>query len=80
MWGLSGPFIFRMTGISESCEQNFSIRTFTGRARHFAYGETVREAPLVATGKISESAPLFFFGMSLGHSLLSRVFQFEATA
>ena len=39
---------------------NFSIRTFTGRARHFAYGETVREAPLVATGKISESAVLFF--------------------
>ena len=38
---------------------NFSIRTFTGRARHFAYGETVREAPLVATGKISESAVLF---------------------
>ena len=38
---------------------NFSIRTFTDRARHFAYGETVREAPLVATGKISESAVLF---------------------
>ena len=51
--------VFRMTGISESCEPNFSIRTFTGRARHFAYGETVREAPLVATGKISESAVLF---------------------
>ena len=33
---------------------------------------------LVATGKISESAA-FLFGMSLGHSLLSCVFQFEAT-
>ena len=62
-----------MTGISESCEPNFSIRTFTGRARHFAYGETVRKAPLVATEK-NLANPLFFFGMSLGHSLLSRVF------
>ena len=41
---------------------NFSIRTFTGRARHFAYGETVREAPLVTTGKIQKgtlSVPTF---------------------
>ena len=68
-----------MTGILNLANPNFSIRNFTGRARHFACGETVREAPLVATGKISESA-VFFFGMSLGHSLLSRVFQFEATA
>ena len=51
--------IFRMTGISEFCESNISIRTVTGRVRHFAYGKTVREAPLVATGKISESAVLF---------------------
>ena len=48
-----------MTGISESCESNISIRTFTGRARHFACGETVHGAQLVTTGKISESAVLF---------------------
>ena len=51
--------VFRMTGISETCESNISIRTFTGRARHFACGATVHEAQLVTTGKISESAVSF---------------------